>query len=294
MIKFLILLFCLDPYFIGNSLTMQTYPSLIQQPHPYDGINYQLIGNTTLAGHMDQPLDVIKTNSIGWQHAIDLDQSGERNFDVLVMQLHGHPSFDSNWATDTTFIETMVEGLEPEHLIIHTGWPHLALWDEHSEFTGPITDDTPTYPTQFYANALVEEFRSRYPNLEVTESHHHAMLQQFKVDLEDDSAKLPDSFISRVFTDYFDHIHIQSDSPHVEDTLTLAVHLRMKHVLGLDDSFAAGKWGHLEEQEIAYAKSLAAAPADQQTITPEPTTSVMQVASIGAFTGMVLRRRRRN
>ena len=289
--KFLILLFCLDPYFIGNSLTVQTFPNLIGQPHPYEGINYQLIGNTTLRGHMEQPLDVIKTNTIGWQHAIDLDQSGERNFDILIMQLHGHPNFDSTWATDTEFIETMVAGLEPDQLIIHTAWPHLAFWDEHSEFAGPITDETPTYPTQFYAAALVEEFQFRYPNLEVTDTGHHGMLQQFRVDLENDAEALPESFASRVFTDYFDHIHIESETQEVEDTLTLAVHLRMKHKLGLDDSFAESKWGHLDDQEVSYAKSLALAPVGQ-AIAPEPSAPAL-TTGIATFAALLQRRRRR-
>lgn len=161
-------------YLIGNSLTWDTVPSLLDgdvQWHvdcgkslPYE---YQ---------HPEKPC--VKTSTL-WPQALK-----EKQYDLISVQ----PHYGSMLAQDVEVISKWVEMQPQAVFVIHTGWARQATRQEEYE-SKDVSGMMLHSPAYF--EALLGELRKRYPKREFRRTRAMDLLARIAADVEAGQAPLP-------------------------------------------------------------------------------------------------------
>ncbi len=227
-------------YLIGNSLTWDTVPSLLDgdvQWHVDCGVSLPHI-----AAHPDKPCVATSTP---WPTALRDNQ-----YSVISVQ----PHYGSTLEQDVITISAWMK-LQPQAIfVIHTGWArHAQRADEFGSYASPQQMEH----SPGYIRALLSKLRELHPGREIRQTHAQNLLAKIAADIA--AGQAPLSNLSEL---YRDDIH-----------LTLShgrylAHNAMRRALGQKPS-AAG-FENLDPKVQQYLDGVLAlfttAPADQELL----------------------------
>lgn len=191
-------------YLIGNSLTWDTVPSLLDgdvQWHVDCGKSLPYI-----FAHPEMPC--VKNSSL-WPQALK-----DKQYDLISVQ----PHYGSTLAQDVDTISKWVEMQPKATFIIHTGWAKSATRaDEYGndEISGKMQHSTA------YINALIAALKKRYPQRQFKQTYAINLLDQVNSDIKQKKAP-----VSQVSDLYRDAIHMKTDSGRY------LMHNAMRHAMG--------------------------------------------------------------
>ena len=191
-------------YLIGNSLTQDTVPSLL------DGdVQWHVDCGKSLPFIYENPEKPCVKNSTLWPEALKAKQ-----YDVISVQVHYGSNLDSDAAVFSEFL-----AMQPRSVfVVHTGWARAASRAE--EYAGKGKAGLMTH-SPAYVEGLIEKLRKLHPDREIRQTHAQDLLARIATDIE--AGKSP---FTRVENLYRDDIHL-----HVV-TGRYLMHNAMRHALG--------------------------------------------------------------
>jgi hypothetical protein len=167
-------------YLIGNSLTADTLPALLDgqvQWHIDCGKNLQFIHD-----HPEKPCD---KNSTVWTSALR-----ETQFDFLVVQPHQGTTLSQDVAVISEWLS-----LQPKaNLIIHTGWERHAGLEAvfHKTLQGPADDDMRMTHSPGYFELLQKRLQEKFPDRKIKSTRAVQVLDAIYHDIQAKRAPLPE------------------------------------------------------------------------------------------------------
>jgi hypothetical protein len=177
-------------YLIGNSLTWDTVPSLL------DGdVQWHVDCGKSLPYIYAHPEMPCVKNSTLWPQALK-----EKQYDLISVQ----PHYGSTLAEDADTISKWVEMQPKATFIIHTGWARSATRAE--EYANQDTSGKLQH-SPAYINALITELKKRYPERQFKQTYAINLLEQVDVDIKNKQAPL-----DQISDLYRDAIHMKTDS----------------------------------------------------------------------------------
>tara|TARA_R110002111_G_scaffold247140_2_gene310074 strand:+ start:86577 stop:87329 length:753 start_codon:yes stop_codon:yes gene_type:complete len=191
-------------YLIGNSLTWDTVPSLL------DGdVQWHVDCGKSLPYIYAHPEMPCVKNSTLWPQALK-----EKQYDLISVQ----PHYGSTLVEDADTISKWVEMQPKATFIIHTGWPRSATRaDEYA--SNDISGKLQHSPA--YINALLAELKKRYPERQFQQTYAINLLEQVDADIKNKKAPL-----AQTSDLYRDAIHMKTDSGRY------LMHNAMRHAMG--------------------------------------------------------------
>jgi len=177
-------------YLIGNSLTWDTVPSLLDgdvQWHVDCGKSLPFIYNNPAA-------PCVKSSTL-WPKALK-----ERQYDFISVQTH----YGATLKEDTEVISKWVKMQPKAVFIIHTGWARSATRAE--EYANTDTKGTMQH-SPAYVNALLAALRTAHPKREFRQTHAIDLLAKIATDVENKEAPIAD--VNELYRDAI-HVHVKS------------------------------------------------------------------------------------
>ena len=197
-------------YLIGNSLTQDTVPSLL------DGdVQWHVDCGKSLPFIYENPGKPCVKNSTLWPEALKA-----KPYDVISVQVHYGSDLDSDAAVFSEFFEMQPKAI----FVIHTGWARAASRAEEyagKEKTGPMTH------CPAYVEGLIEKLKKLHPDREIRQTHAQDLLARIAADVE--AGKSPFQQMEDL---YRDDIHLNVV------TGRYLMHNAMRHALGQKRSVA--------------------------------------------------------
>ncbi len=191
-------------YLIGNSLTWDTVPSLLDgdvQWHVDCGKSLPYI-----FAHPEKPC--VKTSTL-WPQALK-----EKQYDLISVQSH----YGATLLEDADVISKWVE-MQPEAtFIIHTGWARSAT--RAKEYANQDRSGKMQH-SPVYISALLAELQKRYPHRKFKQTYAINLLEQVASDIKNKKAPL-----MQISDLYRDAIHMKTDSGRY------LMHNAMRHAMG--------------------------------------------------------------
>lgn len=191
-------------YLIGNSLTWDTVPSLL------DGdVQWHVDCGKSLPYIYEHPEMPCVKNSTLWPQALK-----EKQYDLISVQ----PHYGSTLSEDVDTISKWVKQQPKATFIIHTGWARSATRaDEYAnkDISGKL-QHSPAYYT-----ALIAALQKRFPNRQFKQTYAINLLAQVDVDIKQNKAPF-----DQVSDLYRDAIHMKTDSGRY------LMHNAMRHAMG--------------------------------------------------------------
>ena len=191
-------------YLIGNSLTWDTAPSLL------DGdVQWHVDCGKSLPYIMAHPeMPCVKTSTL-WPQALK-----EKQYDLISVQTHYGATLDEDLATISKWVDMQPNAT----FIIHTGWARSKTRAEEyasTEVTGKMQH------SPAYMKALLAALQKKYPERKFKQTHAIDLLDQVNTDIKNNKAPFDE------ITDiYRDAIHMKTD------TGRYLMHNAMRHALG--------------------------------------------------------------
>ena len=220
-------------YLIGNSLTWDTVPSLL------DGdVQWHVDCGKSLPHMFEHPEKPCVNSSTLWPVALK-----KKQYNVVAVQ----PFYGSTLAKDAEVISKWV-AMQPEAVfVIHTGWArHAARAAEYAD-----TDTTGKLQhSPAYFDALLAEMRKRHPDRTFRRTYAIDLLARIAADIAADKAPL-----SAVSDLHRDAIHVKLDSGRY------LMHNAMRHALGQEPSVKG--FEKLDPKLKAYLDSVLATAHDK-------------------------------
>lgn len=159
-------------YFVGNSLTNDTlgpesqgfrsfYVLATQADHMMDPLGWHIRCGSSLEAIAANPDDTCVDPVVGIG---TFDEAIPRTaWDYIVVQPYQSPA--STLETDLAFIQTIADAAGPTStILILTGWPGHADFDDTWADTSPIADDSRTTHSRNYFETLLRRARARVVN----------------------------------------------------------------------------------------------------------------------------------
>ncbi|MBP6783208.1 MAG: hypothetical protein KA152_05430 [Verrucomicrobiales bacterium] len=197
-------------YLIGNSLTQDTVPSLL------DGdVQWHVDCGKSLPFIYENPGKPCVKNSTLWPEALKAKQ-----YDVISVQVHYGSDLDSDAAVFSEFFEMQPRAI----FVVHTGWARAASRAEEyagKEKAGPMTH------RPAYVEGLIEKLKKLHPDREIRQTHAQDLLARIAADIE--AGKSPFQQMEDL---YRDDIHLNVV------TGRYLMHNAMRHALGQKRSVA--------------------------------------------------------
>ncbi|MFK7776867.1 MAG: hypothetical protein QM501_01935 [Gimesia sp.] len=191
-------------YLIGNSLTWDTVPSLL------DGdVQWHVDCGKSLPYIFAHPEKPCVKNSTLWPQALK-----EKQYDLISVQ----PHYGSTLKEDADVISKWVEMQPKATFIIHTGWARSAT--RAKEYTNQDASDKMQH-SPVYINALLTELKKRYPDRQFKQTYAINLLEQIESDIKNNKAPL-----NQISDLYRDAIHMKTDSGRY------MMHNAMRHAMG--------------------------------------------------------------
>jgi len=191
-------------YLIGNSLTWDTVPSLL------DGdVQWHVDCGKSLPYIYAHPEMPCVKNSTLWPTALKAKQ-----YDLISVQPHYGSTLDEDVETISKWIEMQPEAT----FIIHTGWARSATRDK--EYKSKDVDGKLQH-SPVYINALLAALRKKYPERKFKQTHAIDLLEQVNIDIK--AGKAPFGQLTDI---YRDAIHMKTD------TGRYLMHNAMRHAMG--------------------------------------------------------------
>jgi hypothetical protein len=191
-------------YLIGNSLTWDTVPSLL------DGdVQWHVDCGKSLPYIYAHPEMPCVKNSTLWPQALK-----EKQYDLISVQ----PHYGSTLTEDADTISKWVEMQPKATFIIHTGWARSATRSE--EYANQDTSGKLQH-SPAYINALIMELKKRYPERQFQQTYAINLLEQVDADIKNKKAPL-----AQTSDLYRDAIHMKTDSGRY------LMHNAMRHAMG--------------------------------------------------------------
>ncbi|MCA9017673.1 MAG: hypothetical protein KDA77_20280 [Planctomycetaceae bacterium] len=191
-------------YLIGNSLTWDTVPSLL------DGdVQWHVDCGKSLPYIYAHPEMPCVKNSTLWPTALK-----EKQYDLISVQ----PHYGSTLAEDIDTISRWVKLQPKATFIIHTGWARSATRaDEYAnqDVSGKLQH------SPAYINALIVELKKRFPERQFKQTYAINLLAQVDADI-----KLNKAPFDQITDLYRDAIHMKTDSGRY------LMHNAMRHAMG--------------------------------------------------------------
>ena len=191
-------------YLIGNSLTWDTVPSLL------DGdVEWHVdCGKSLPWMHANPEQPCVKSSQL-WPTALK-----DKQYDIITVQPHYGSTLDEDAATISKWI-----ALQPTAVVVvHTGWAHHEK--RQREYASENVSDKMKH-SPAYISALLEELKRRHPDREFRQTHAIDLLARVAADVE--AGKAP---INDVADLHRDAIHMKLD------TGRYLMHNAMRHALG--------------------------------------------------------------
>ncbi|MCA9005030.1 MAG: hypothetical protein KDA70_07115 [Planctomycetaceae bacterium] len=191
-------------YLIGNSLTWDTAPSLL------DGdVQWHVDCGKSLPYIMAHPeMPCVKTSTL-WPQALK-----EKQYDLISVQTHYGATLVEDLATISKWVDMQPKAV----FIIHTGWARSKTRAEeyaNKEVTGKMQH------SPAYINALLAALQKKYPDRKFKQTHAIDLLDQVNTDIKNNKAPFDE------ITDiYRDAIHMKTD------TGRYLMHNAMRHAVG--------------------------------------------------------------
>ncbi|MCH9654525.1 MAG: hypothetical protein K0U86_05880 [Planctomycetes bacterium] len=191
-------------YLIGNSLTWDTVPSLL------DGdVQWHVDCGKSLPYIFAHPEKPCVKNSTLWPKALK-----EKQYDLISVQAH----YGATLKEDADVISKWVEMQPRATFIIHTGWARSAT--RASEYANQDVSGKMQH-SPAYIKALLAELQKRYPKRKFKQTYAINLLEQVDSDIKKNKAPL------KQITDlYRDAIHMKTDSGRY------LMHNAMRHAMG--------------------------------------------------------------
>ena len=191
-------------YLIGNSLTWDTVPSLL------DGdVQWHVDCGKSLPYIFAHPEKPCVKNSTLWPQALK-----EKQYDLISVQAH----YGSTLAEDADVISKWVE-MQPEAtFIIHTGWARSATREK--EYANKNRSGKMQH-SPVYINSLLAELKKRYPNRKFKQTYAINLLEKVDSDIKNNKAPL-----NQISDLYRDAIHMKHESGRY------LMHNAMRHAMG--------------------------------------------------------------
>ncbi|QDT44263.1 hypothetical protein Pan241w_43710 [Gimesia alba] len=191
-------------YLIGNSLTWDTVPSLL------DGdVQWHVDCGKSLPYIHAHPEKPCVKNSTLWPTALK-----EKQYDLISVQ----PHYGSTLAEDVDTISKWVKMQPKATFIIHTGWARSATRaDEYasSDVSGKLQH------SPAYINALIAALKKQFPDREFKQTYAINLLEQVDADIKQNKAPF-----DQITDLYRDAIHMKTDSGRY------LMHNAMRHAMG--------------------------------------------------------------
>lgn len=191
-------------YLIGNSLTWDTVPSLL------DGdVQWHVDCGKSLPYIFKHPEKPCVKNSTLWPQALK-----EKQYDLISVQ----PHYGSTLSEDADVISKWVEMQPKATFIIHTGWARSASRAKeyaNTDIKGKLQH------SPAYINALLAEMKKRYPKRKFKQTYAINLLEQVDSDIKNNQAPL-----DQISDLYRDAIHMKTDSGRY------LMHNAMRHAMG--------------------------------------------------------------
>ncbi len=174
-------------YFIGNSLTWDTIPALL------DGhVLWHIDCGKSQKYIFDHPEAPCVASSRIWPLALRTTQ-----FDTICFQ----PHYGTNLDEDIAVISTWISMQEKADILIHTGWAPYRSFIEEWNDTDPA--GKPTHSDAYY-NELLKRLREKFPNRSIRSTFAMNYLHQIQRDIQ--AGKAPFTKLEQL---YRDAIHMQ-------------------------------------------------------------------------------------
>ena len=220
-------------YLIGNSLTWDTVPSLL------DGdVQWHVDCGKSLPFILEHPEKPCVKSSTLWPAALK-----KKQYDVVAVQ----PFYGSTLAEDAKVISKWV-AMQPEAIfVIHTGWANHAK--RAAEYANTDTAGKLQHSPAYF-DALLTEMRKRHPDRTFRRTYAIDLLARIAADIAADKAPL-----SAVSDLHRDAIHVKLDSGRY------LMHNAMRHALGQEPSVKG--FEKLDPKLKAYLDSVLATAQDQ-------------------------------
>ena len=191
-------------YLIGNSLTWDTVPSLL------DGdVQWHVDCGKSLPYIFAHPEKPCVKNSTLWPQALK-----DKQYDLISVQAH----YGSTLTEDADVISKWVEMQPKATFIIHTGWARSATREK--EFANKDVSGKMQHSAA-YINALLAELKKRYPQRQFKQTYAINLLDKVNTDIKNQKAPL-----NQVSDLYRDVIHMKTDSGRY------MMHNAMRHAMG--------------------------------------------------------------
>lgn len=191
-------------YLIGNSLTWDTVPSLLE-----GDVQWHVDCGKSLPYIFAHPEKPCVKNSTLWPVALK-----EKQYDLISVQSH----YGSTLKEDADVISKWVEMQPKATFIIHTGWARSKTRAEeyaNQDVTGKMQHSPE------YINALLAELKKRYPDRQFKQTYAINLLEQVESDIKNQKAPL-----NQISDLYRDAIHMKTDSGRY------MMHNAMRHAMG--------------------------------------------------------------
>ena len=213
-------------YLIGNSLTWDTIPSLL------DGdVNWHVDCGKSLPWMFANPeMPCVKSSQL-WPAALK-----QKQYDIVSVQSH----YGATLAEDVETISKWMAMQPKAVFVIHTGWAHHVkreLEYNNDDITGTM-QHSPAYIT-----ALLAALQKRHPDREFRQTHAIDLLARVAADVEAKTAPIDD-----VADLHRDAIHMKHESG------KYLMHNAMRHALGQPRS--AKGFEKVEPEMKAYLDSV--------------------------------------
>lgn len=191
-------------YLIGNSLTWDTAPSLLE-----GDVQWHVDCGKSLPYIMAHPeMPCVKTSTL-WPQALK-----EKQYDLISVQTHYGATLDEDLATISKWVEMQPKAV----FIIHTGWARSKTRAEEyasKEVSGKMQH------SPAYIKALLAALQKKYPERKFKQTHAIDLLDQVNTDIKNNKAPFDE------ITDiYRDAIHMKTD------TGRYLMHNAMRHAMG--------------------------------------------------------------
>jgi len=177
-------------YLIGNSLTWDTVPSLL------DGdVQWHVDCGKSLPYILEHPEEPCVKTSTLWPQALKAKQ-----YDYLSVQTH----YGATLAEDAGVISTWLKMQPKAVLIVHSGWAHHAKRAE--EYASTDTTGRMQH-SPAYVSALIAQLRKQHPDREIRQTHAIDLLDRIAADVK--AGKAPFKEVAEL---HRDKIHVTIDN----------------------------------------------------------------------------------
>ena len=177
-------------YTIGNSLTWDTVPSLLDE-----GPTWHTFCSRNLVFIKENPDGHCVDTSTPWPQALD-----ENQFDWVVVQPFDGTTLDQ----DATIISEWMASQPDANFVLHTGWARHGVFSEVLSEGNP---DNEMRSNQAYIQDLIDEVHERNPGRTLTSTWAFEYLEDILSDIE--AGVGPFGELSHL---YRDHIHLTRDA----------------------------------------------------------------------------------